>query len=49
MRKRTKAKLEEVEQEREALSGNMQAYLMDVKRLKQEHTNMLAYLQNEKD
>jgi hypothetical protein len=35
MRKCTKAELEEIEQEREALSGDMQDYLMDMKRLKQ--------------
>ena len=35
-RKRTKAKLEEVKEE-EALRSDIQGYLMDVKRLKQEH------------
>ena len=48
-RKRTKAELEEVKQEEEALSGDTQAYLMDVKRLKQEHAEMLAFLQNEQN
>ena len=48
-RKRTKAELEEVKQEEEALRGDVQGYLMDVKRLKQEHTEMLAFLQNEQN
>jgi hypothetical protein len=48
-RKRTKAELEEVKQEEEALRGDTQAYLMDVKRLKQEHAEMLAFLQNEQN
>jgi hypothetical protein len=48
-RKRTKAELEEVKQEEEALRGDTQAYLMDVKRLKQEHDEMLAFLQNEQN
>ena len=48
-RKRTKAELEEVKQEEEALRGDTQAYLMDVKRLKQEHAEMLAFLQNERN
>ena len=48
-RKRTKAELEEVKQEKEALRGDTQAYLMDVKRLKQEHAEMLAFLQNEQN
>jgi hypothetical protein len=48
-RKRTKAELEEVKQEEEALRGDTQAYLMDVKRLKQEHSEMLAFLQNEQN
>jgi hypothetical protein len=42
-RKRTKAELEE------ALRGDIQGYLMDVKRLKQEHAEMLAFLQNEQN
>ena len=41
-RKRTKAK-----QEDEALQGDVQGYLMDVNRLKQEDAEMLAFLQNE--
>ena len=48
-RKRTKAELEEVKQEEEALRNDTQAYLMDVKRLKQEHAEMLAFLQNEQN
>ena len=44
-RKRTKAKLEGVKQEEEALRG----YLMYVKRLKQEHAEMLAFLHNEQN
>ena len=48
-RKRTKAELEEVKQEEEALRGDDQGYLMDVKRLKQEHAEMLAFLQNEQN
>ena len=47
-RKRTKAELEEVKQE-EALRADVQGYLMDVKRLKQEHAEMLAFLQNEQN
>ena len=46
-RKRTKAELEEVKHEEEALRGDVQGYLMDVKRLNQEHAKMLAFLQNE--
>ena len=48
-RKRTKAELEEVKQEEEALRNDTQAYLMDVKRLKQEHAEMLAFLNNEQN
>ena len=48
-RKRTKAELEEVKQEEEALRGDVQGYLMDVKRLKQEHVEMLAFLNNEQN
>ena len=48
-RKRTKAELEEVKQEEEALRGDVQGYLMDVKRLKQEHAETLAFLQNEQN
>ena len=46
-RKRTKEQLEEVKQEEEAMRGDIHGYLMDVKRLKQEHAEMLAFLQNE--
>ena len=45
----TKAELEEVKQEEEALRGDVHGYLMDVKRLKQEHAEMLAFLQNEQN
>ena len=48
-RKRTKLELEEVKQEEEALRGDVQGYLMDVKRLKQEHAEMLVFLQNEQN
>ena len=48
-RKRTKAELEEVKQEEEALRNDTQSYLMEVKRLKQEHAEMLAFLQNEQN
>ena len=43
-RKRTKAELEEVKQEEEAMRNDTQAYLMEVKHLKQEHAEMLAFL-----
>ena len=48
-RKRTKAELEEVKQEEEAMRNDTQAYLLEVKRLKQEHAEMLAFLQNEQN
>jgi len=48
-RKRTKAELEEVKQEEKAMRNDTQAYLMEVKRLKQEHAEMLAFLQNEQN
>ena len=48
-RKRTKAELEEVKHEEEALRGNVTGYLMNVKRLKQEHAEMLVFLQNEQN
>ncbi len=48
-RKRTKAELEEVKQEEEAMRNDTQAYLLEVKRLKQEHAEMLALLQNEQN
>ena len=43
-RKRTKQELEEVKHEEEAMRGDIQGYLMEVKRLKQEHAEMLAFL-----
>ena len=43
-RKRTKAELEDIKQEEEAMRNDTQAYLMEVKRLKQEHAEMLAFL-----
>jgi hypothetical protein len=45
-RKRTKEELEEVKHEEESFRQDTQAYLMDVKRIKQEHADMLAFLQN---
>ena len=48
-RKRTKEQLEEVKQEEEAMRGDIQGYLQDLKRLKQEHAEMLAFLQNEQN
>jgi hypothetical protein len=48
-RKHTKAELEEVNQVEKALRGDVQGYLMDVKRLKQEHAEMLAFLNNEQN
>jgi len=48
-RKRTKAELEEVDQEEKALRSEIQGYLMNMKRLKQEHAEMLAFLQNEQN
>jgi phage shock protein A len=48
-RKRTKAELEEVKQEKEALRGEIRDYFMDVKCLKQKHAEMLAFLQNEQN
>ena len=46
-RKRTKEQLEEVKQEEEAMRGDIHGYHIDVKRLKQKHAEMLAFLQNE--
>ena len=43
-RKCTKQELEEVKQEEDAMKGDIQGYLMEVKRLKQEHGEMLAFL-----
>ena len=48
-RKRTKAELEEVKQEEDALHIDIQVFLMDVKHLKQEYAEMLAFLQNEQN
>ena len=48
-RKRTKTELEEVKQEEEAMRNDTQAYLLEVKRLKQEHAEMLVFLQNEQN
>ncbi len=48
-RKRTKEELEEVKQEEEAMRGDLQGYLMEVKKLKQEHAEMLAFLQQEQN
>ena len=48
-RKRTKAELEEVKQEEEAMRNDTQAYLMEVNRLKQEHAEMLAFMENEQN
>ena len=48
-RKRTKAELEEVKQEEEAMRNDTQPNLLEVKRLKQEHAEMLAFLQNEQN
>jgi dTDP-4-dehydrorhamnose 3,5-epimerase-like enzyme len=45
-RKRTKEELEEVKHEEEAMRGDVQGYLTEVKRMKQEHAEMLAFLQN---
>ncbi len=48
-RKRTKEELEKVKHEEETLLGDVQGYLMDVERLKQEHAEMLAFLNNEQN
>jgi hypothetical protein len=48
-RKRTKQELEEVKLEEEAMRVDVQGYLMDVKRLKQEHAEMLAFLQQKQN
>jgi hypothetical protein len=48
-RKFTKVELEEVKHEEEALRGDVQGYLIDLKRLKHEHAEMLAFLQNEQN
>jgi hypothetical protein len=48
-RKRTKEQLEEVKFEEEAMRNDVQGYLMEVKRLKQEHAEMLAFLNNDQN
>ncbi len=48
-RKRTKQELEEVKQEEEAMRVDVQGYLTEVKRLKHEHAEMLAFLQQEQN
>ena len=48
-RKRTRDELEEVEMEEQAFKIDRQAYLAEVKRMKQEHAEMLAILQNEQN
>ena len=44
-RKRTRDELEEVKQEEEALKGDRHSFLQEVKRLKQEHAEMMEALQ----
>ena len=44
-RKRTRDELEEVKQEEEALKDNRHSFLQEVKRLKQEHAEMMEALQ----
>jgi septal ring factor EnvC (AmiA/AmiB activator) len=44
-RKRTHNELEEVKQEEEALKDDRQSFLQEVKRLKQEHAEMMEALQ----
>jgi outer membrane protein assembly factor BamE (lipoprotein component of BamABCDE complex) len=48
-RKRTKDELEDVKQEEVALKEDKHAFLRDVKRLKAEHAEMLAFLNNEQN
>ena len=43
-RKRTQNELEEVKQEEEALKDDRQSFLQEVKRLKQEHAEMMEAL-----
>ena len=45
-RKRSREELEDVKGEEDALRQDTQGYLMDIKRLKQEHEEMLVFLQN---
>ena len=44
-RKRTKDELEEVKQEEEALKDDRHSFLVEFKRMKQEHAEMLGALQ----
>jgi septal ring factor EnvC (AmiA/AmiB activator) len=44
-RKRTRHELEEVKQEEEALKDERHSFLQEVKRLKQEHAEMMEALQ----
>ena len=44
-RKRTRDELEEVKQEEEALKNDRHSFLQEVKRLKQEHAEMMEALQ----
>ncbi len=44
-RKRTREELEEVKQEEEALRDDKHGFLRDVKRLKQEHAEMIELIQ----
>ena len=43
-RKRTRDELEDVKQEEEALKDDRQSFLQEVKRLKQEHAEMMEAL-----
>ena len=44
-RKRTREELEDVKQEEDALKDDRQAFLQEIKRLKQEHAEMVEALQ----
>ncbi len=44
-RKRTHSELEQVKQEEEALKEDRHAFLLEFKRLKEEHSEMMAALQ----
>jgi hypothetical protein len=48
-RKLTKVELEKVKHDKKALRGDVQGYLIELKRLKHEHAEMLAFLQNEQN
>ncbi len=48
-RKRTKAELEGVKPEEEALRGDVRGYLMDVKRLKQKPSELLSFFKDEQN